>query len=243
MRLTRLVMRRFGKERAALFDVELEHLAEKGYSREELNDFLETYALPIGVFDVLSMLMRSELCVNDFEKSLVFLFNRHVMIAEILSKYLEPNSKILDFGCGRGLCACSLALRGFKVQGVDVSSDAIKIAKKLVGRLCCKPKFSLIKEIEKLPFSVAYFDAAICVWTLHEIPAEQIQELTLELHRVLRNAGVVFVIDQEGVAPFEIIKNAMNQSGFELELEESLATVYDHGKISRALMLKYEKRV
>jgi len=240
MKLQSLISDRFGKERAALYDAELEYLIERGYIEKDVCDFLETYASPVGIFDILSMFTRSRLSVKDLEKSLIFLFNRHAIIAEILSDYLEPNSKILDFGCGRGLGACSLALRGFEVHGVDVSADAIKIAERLADKLNCKSDFHLIKEI-KLPFPDTYFDAALCVWTLHEIPHEQIQKLSSELHRVLHEMGMMFIIDQEGVAQFEIIKNFMKQSGFKLELEKSISLVYDHGKVSQAVMLKYGK--
>jgi len=176
------------------------------------------------------------------EKSLLFLFNRHVMIAETLSKCLEPNSRILDVGCGRGLVTCSLAMKGFEVHGVDISADALEIAEKLADKLGCKPQFHLIKENE-FPFPAAHFDAALCVWTLHEVSHDQMPKLSSELNRTLRKMGSAFIIDQEGVAPFEIIKNAMKQLGFKLDFEKAISPVYDHGKASQAIMLKYTKEL
>jgi len=241
MKLTRLITRRFGKERAALYDAELEHLLKKGYSEKEIGTLLETQAFPIGIFDILSMLTRSTLSVKDLEKSLFFLFNRHTIIRETLSKLLKPKSRILDVGCGRGLVACSLALEGFEVHGVDVSADAIKIGKKLAEKLDCKPIFYLIKE-NKLPFPNEYFDAAVCVWTLHEVSQEQMPKLLAELGRTLRKSCPIFIIDQEGVAPFENVKNIMDQQGFKLVLEKNLSPVYDHGRTSQVIMVEYVKR-
>jgi ubiquinone/menaquinone biosynthesis C-methylase UbiE len=240
VKLAKSIANVFGKERAALYEAMIEHLVENGYVKEDIGAFLETYALPLGTFDILSMLMRSRLNLKNLEKSLFFLLNRHVVIVEALSKYLKPNYKILDVGCGRGTVTCSLALKGFEVHGIDISMDAIEIAKKLAGKLGCKPTFYLIEE-DKLPFSEAYFDAALCVWTLHEVSPNRMLKLLMELHRTLREMGNVFIIDQERVAPFEVIKNNMNQIGFKLDFEESLLTVYDHGKVSQALMLKYVK--
>jgi ubiquinone/menaquinone biosynthesis C-methylase UbiE len=241
MRLTRLITRRFGKERAALYDAELEHLVKKGYSEKEVSNLLETNAFPIGIFDILSMLTRSQLSVKDLEKSLFFLFNRHTIIRETLSKLLKPNSRILDVGCGRGLLTCSLALEGYEVHGVDMSADAIEIGKKLAEKLGCKPTFHLIKENE-FPLPAAYFDAAVCVWTLHEVSQDQIPKLLAEVGRTLRKSCTAFIIDQEGVTPFENIKNIMDQQGFKLIFEKSLSPVYDHGRTSKAIMMKYVKR-
>lgn len=240
MKFTRLITRRFGRERAALYDVELEHLFKKGYGTEEIGTLLETQAFPIGIFDILSMLTRSTLSVKDLEKSLFFLFNRHTIIRETLSKLLKPKSRILDVGCGRGLVACSLALEGFEVHGVDVSTDAIEIGKNLAEKLDCKPTFNLIKE-NKLPFPNEYFDAAVCVWTLHEVSQDQIPKLLAEVGRTLRKSSTIFIIDQEKVAPFENIKNIMDQQGFKLVFEKSLSPVYDHGRTSQAIMIEYVK--
>ena len=238
MKFARLVEHRFGKERAALYETEVEQLAENGYVRKEVSNFLETYAMSLGIYDLLSMLSRSKLSVEALEKSLIFLLSRHVTITESLSKVLKPRSRILDAGCGRGLITCSLSLKGFEVHGTDISADALRIAEKLAHKLKCKPTFHLI-ELDELPFPNAYFDAALCIWTLHEIPPDRIPKLFTELHRTLRKTGTVFIIDQEGVTPMEIVKSALTQSGFKLDSEESLLPVYDHGKASRALMLRY----
>jgi ubiquinone/menaquinone biosynthesis C-methylase UbiE len=240
MKLTRLIARRFGRERAALYDAELGHLLKKGYNAKEIGALLETQAFPIGIFDILSMLTRSTLSVKDLEKSLFFLFNRHTIIRETLATLLKPKSRILDVGCGRGLVTCSLALEGFEVYGVDVSADAIEIGKNLAEKLGCKPKFSLIKE-NKPPFPNEYFGAAVCVWTLHEISQDQMPKLLAEVGRTLRKSSTMFIIDQEEVAPFENIKSIMGQQGFKLVLEKSLSSVYDHGRTSQAIMVEYAK--
>jgi 2-polyprenyl-3-methyl-5-hydroxy-6-metoxy-1,4-benzoquinol methylase len=235
------IMNLFGKERAALYSVEIQHLVDKGYNEREIRAFLENYALPIGVFYALSMLQRSRLDVNDLEKSLAFLFNRHVTVAEIMKRHLKPNCRILDFGCGRGLLSCFLAMKNFDVYGVDASADTLKIAEKLAEKLGCKPRFRLIKEND-FPFVDEYFDAILCVWVLHEVSQDEIRKISEELHRILRKKGSVFIIDQKEVAPFEIIKTSMSQSGFKLDLEENLSPVYDHGKTSQALLLKYVRK-
>lgn len=240
MKFTNAIMRLFGKERAALYKVEVQHLVEKGYSKRDIDIFLETYALPIGIFDILSMFARSKLSVKDMEKSLSFLFDRHVILQEMLAKQLMPKCRILDFGCGRGLIACSLALKGFKVHGADISAEALEVANELAKKLSCEPVFHVIKE-DELPFPDAYFDVVLCVWAFHEIPLGRMTKTSMELYRILRKMGDMFIVDQEDIAPFETIKNIMNQRGLRLVLEKKLSPVYDHGKASHALMLKFVK--
>jgi hypothetical protein len=55
-------------------------------------------------------------------------------------------------------------------------------------------------------------------------------EILREFHRVLREEGYLFIIDQEHVAPFELIKASINRVGFEICSEIGISPVYDHGK-------------
>lgn len=235
-----IIGRIFGEERVALYEAEVKLLVKRGYVKEHISAFLESYILPVGVFDLLSMLRRSKLRIRDLENSLLFLFNRHVIITEILLEHLSPKSRVLDLGCGRGLVSCSLARLSFEVHGVDISEEYLEIAKNLAEKLNCKPKFHLIKENE-LPFPDEHFDAALCVWTLHEVPHHRMPKLLNELYRTLRKKGSAFMIDQERVTPFETIKRTMHRTGFKLEMERALSLVYDHGRTSRSLMLEFVK--
>jgi ubiquinone/menaquinone biosynthesis C-methylase UbiE len=174
------------------------------------------------------------------EKSTIFLFNSAPTLAEEFSKYVPRNSRILDFGCGRGMISCSLALRGFEVHGVDISNEALDVAKKLNDKLRCKVTFYRIERSE-LPFAHGYFDAVFSHWTFHEIQQDQQPKAVAEFYRTLKDKGYVFIIDQEEVASFKTVKNLMDQHKFHFESEKSLSQVYDHGKVSQAIMLTYRK--
>ena len=50
-------------------------------------------------------------------------------IINILDKYVEPKSKILDIGCGTGAIDFYLAKQKNHIMGVDISNTAIKYAK------------------------------------------------------------------------------------------------------------------
>jgi 2-polyprenyl-3-methyl-5-hydroxy-6-metoxy-1,4-benzoquinol methylase len=231
----------FGVERATSCMAEIQYLMDKGYDEEHILTLLKDYALPVGVFYILSVLVRSKLSVDDLRSSLSFLFDGHKIIVEKVAGLLKPYSRILDFGCGQGLLSCSLAMRGFEVYGVDISPEAIQIANKLAENLKCKVYFQSI-DGGTIPFPDGYFDAIFCVWTLHEIPQNQMLEILREFHRVLREEGYLFIIDQEYVAPFELIKASMNKVGFEICSEVGVSPVYDHGKMSKAILIEYVKR-
>jgi len=69
-----------------------------------------------------------------------------------LDKYSQPNSKLLDIGCGTGDISREIEKKGHKVTGVDFSTAAIKIAK--VSGLNC----DVVDVDEGLPFKKNSFD-------------------------------------------------------------------------------------
>ena len=231
----------FGRERAALCETEIQQLAEDNYSESDLKDFLETYATPAGVFYALSMFKRSKMDLKGLREAVNFLFNPAPTIIRILQARLPLESRILDFGCGRGHVTCALALEGFHAFGVDISRDALKIARKLAVNLNCQSAFHLVRK-NKIPFPNEYFDAALSFWVFHEVQRNRLPLVIEELHRTVREDGLALVIDQESVARFENIKSLMAQHGFELHSDEVLSPVYDHGKASHALMQLFVRK-
>jgi 2-polyprenyl-3-methyl-5-hydroxy-6-metoxy-1,4-benzoquinol methylase len=241
LKLKNSVTQVFGKERAALYEAEIQHLAENGYSRAEMVDFLERYAAPTGAFYALSMINRSKLGIKELTEALDFLFNPTSTIVKALRGVLPPRCKVMDFGCGRGQLTCALALQGFQTYGVDISQDALKIAGKLASKLNCTAAFHLVRN-NKLPFPSEYFDAVLSFWVFHEIGKDRLSRVVKELHRTVRKDGFVLVVDQEGVAKFDTIKDIMKQHGFKLHSEKAISPVYDHGKASRALMVTFMRK-
>ena len=65
-----------------------------------------------------------------------------------IEKNIDPESKIIDLGCGNGMMSIELYEAGFhNVDGVDYSENAIDLAKKL----------ALASDIEDLNFFVSTF--------------------------------------------------------------------------------------
>jgi len=76
---------------------------------------------------------------------------------------ISPPAKILDLGCGFGRHAIELALRGYKVTGVDVSKGLLEYAKKKAQQKSVLVSW-MQKDMRNIDFS-AEFDAAICLYT------------------------------------------------------------------------------
>lgn len=239
-KLRESVAQAFGEERAALHEAEIQQLAEEDYSKRDLVDFLETYARPAGVFYALSMLRRSKLSIKDLKEALVFLLNPTPTILRTLGTSLPVGSKVLDFGCGRGQITCAFSLRGFQTCGADVSRAALEIADRLASQLNCEATFHLIRK-NKVPFPDEYFDAALSFWVFHEIRKNKLSYAAEELCRTVRKNGQVFIVDQEGIAKFETIRDLMTRHRFRFRSERALSPVYDHGKSSRAVMLTFAR--
>ena len=107
---------------------------------------------------------------------------------------LNPESRVLDVGCGSGNTACMIAREyGSRVQGIDFSEVMITQAKQRIARqnLSGKVRF-LAANIYNLPFSDHSFDAALAESVLTPLVGDKEQALR-EIVRVLRPGGCLGV--------------------------------------------------
>lgn len=116
----------------------------------------------------------------------------HSLDIDRFSQFVKKDGKILDFGCGYGRLCGALRQGGFRnVLGVDSSPRMIERARNLFPDIA----FELVNG-PQLPFSDVAFDAVILVAVLTCIISNQgQQQLMLELSRVLRPGGILYVSD------------------------------------------------
>ncbi len=70
-------------------------------------------------------------------------------LVELVKQNVAPGSSVLDIGTGSGCIAISLALDGYKVTALDVSDEALAIAKQNAERLGAEVEFvkgDILKE-------------------------------------------------------------------------------------------------
>ena len=106
-------------------------------------------------------------------------------------KYVGPNDKVLDLGCGNG--KLRLLFKDVKIDytGADNSSALLKLAGDKADLALPGQKFAEA-EVFNLPFVDNSFDAVFFLAVLHHIPGKDLRLKTLrEINRVLKPGGVL----------------------------------------------------
>lgn len=104
-------------------------------------------------------------------------------------KYLKPNDKILDLGCGNGRLYELFKNQSMDYTGADNCQALIDLAKKKYH----SAKF-IFADALNLPFENNEFDAVFSVAMLHQIPSQELRIKTLsEIKRVLKNNGILIL--------------------------------------------------
>lgn len=101
-----------------------------------------------------------------------------------------PGAHVLDVGCGPGIWTRELARRGYQTSAIDLTSNAVALARKSVEL------FGLAADIrqgdaENLPFPDASFDGVVSHGVIHHTP--DTAKCVHEMARVLRPGGMAVV--------------------------------------------------
>ena len=118
-------------------------------------------------------------------------------LVDKISGKLAMGSHILDIGCGTGAFAKRLAGAGFRVTGIDLSDDMLKLARdncRDLGNVSFRKA-----DAEDLPFDHAAFDAVLCFAVHHHFLAYH--RIVAEVSRVLKPGGRLFIGDPNGINP------------------------------------------
>lgn len=112
--------------------------------------------------------------------------------ADELCKYLIPNSKVLDVGCGYGRTLNELHQLGFQnLIGIDFSNEMIERGKRQFPYLDLRTKTTDCIDIpDKSVDAVILFAVLTCI----QSDLEQ-EELVKEIERVLKPNGILYVND------------------------------------------------
>ncbi|MCP3900393.1 MAG: class I SAM-dependent methyltransferase, partial [Desulfobacteraceae bacterium] len=111
---------------------------------------------------------------------------------KLFKKFVPKDAQILDVGCGYGRALNELYLSGFtNLTGIDISGNMIRRGKNLF------PHLNLTKHKNNgIPFGDKSFDGVILLAVLTCIISDVEQEkLISEVHRILRNDGIVYIND------------------------------------------------
>jgi len=129
-----------------------------------------------------------------FRKEGRHFLNPHEEMPRIIRIFRKEGvRRILDIGCGSGRHTVLLAKRGFRVTGIDVSPEGLRLTRRWLREARCAARLKRGDFFEPLAFADGSFDAAVAIQTIHHGTHAQIRACVDEIARVLKPAGIVFV--------------------------------------------------
>jgi SAM-dependent methyltransferase len=112
------------------------------------------------------------------------------LLVELVETGIVAPCDAVDLGCGAGNYAVWLALRGFRVTGVDVSPEAIGLAASLAEARGASCRFVQADLTSPVPGDVAgEFDFAYDWEVLHHVFPDARAMYAANVHRLLRPGG------------------------------------------------------
>jgi drug/metabolite transporter (DMT)-like permease len=134
---------------------------------------------------------------------------------------LNQYQDVIDVGCGTGALCSELSERGFRVTGLDSSSEMLRVARKKL----MDENIRLYRSdfLQGTPFGDKSFDISLSSFVLHGMPYHERKKLYQEMQRITKHAIIIydyndrrsFLIDiverLEGGDYFNFINNAGNE--------------------------------
>ena len=113
-----------------------------------------------------------------------------------LVKYLMPGALIMDVGCGSGRDLCWLKQRGFKVMGLERSTNLAALARKNAESRIIEDDF------ETYDFSKLHVDAIVLVGALVQVQHAKLQSVFKHIISGLIDSGKVLITLKQGEGTF-----------------------------------------
>ncbi len=133
----------------------------------------------------------------------------HELKLDLIKRVMPPLSHddILDIGCGSGNITNYLATKSKTVIGVDANNDAVLYAQKTFGKYGLSFKYA---QIDKMNFHSNTFTKIYILELIEHIYVEQIKELFLECHRLLKPGGTILLTTPNKRSLWPIIEKTMD---------------------------------
>lgn len=114
--------------------------------------------------------------------------NQDKMFGEI-KKIIQPNSSVIDVGCGTGRFSFYVADKAAKVVGIDLSEKNINTAKRTFEKYSNSKISFLHSNLSELVKTNQHFDYAVMTYVIHEVNPEErinlIKEMSLIADKII----------------------------------------------------------
>jgi SAM-dependent methyltransferase len=118
-------------------------------------------------------------------------YRTHYHLVDLFRRLDGSTGRLLEVGCGIGVDSLQLARCGFDVTAVDLTENALRIAREFASRRGLSVDFRL-GNAEGLDFPDESFDVVYSFGVLHHTP--DLQQSIMEVHRVLKAGGTAYVM-------------------------------------------------
>jgi SAM-dependent methyltransferase len=122
---------------------------------------------------------------------------------EWICSEIEPDSPLLDLGCGPGLYAERFAAKNFRVTGIDISKRSIEYAR----QSACRKGLDICYHVQSylddpLPVTDKRYAAAICIYCDFGalIPSEQVRFLAAVRNSLCDSGVLIFDVFGDGLS-------------------------------------------
>ena len=118
--------------------------------------------------------------------------DKQTLVAELALDIMEQRrfTKVLDVGCGYGRDCIYLARKGLDVMGIDISVEALKLARDWVESEGLNIGL-IYMDIINNGFEDLCFDTVIMFNTFHFMLEKVRKRTASEIYRILRDGGVL----------------------------------------------------
>lgn len=166
------------------------------------------------------------------------IIGRNAFPGEEFFSLLNHHAEILDLGCGTGEMAELLSSHGYRVKGIDINAEAVARNRERGSGV----EYVLGDITEGLPFEDASFDAVVISFVLvNIIPRSGRERLLLELSRILRPGGVVWVneglVSDDYAKRYELCRPFLGDDHDFFVFQEgvSSSSIQDSGALQKAI--------
>jgi ubiquinone/menaquinone biosynthesis C-methylase UbiE len=116
---------------------------------------------------------------------------RRRFVGDYVDQKLDPDSRVLDLGCGAGVIAGDLVDAGMDVTAMDLSMEMVESARDRLLALTKEKARVLRGDSENLPFRDGDFDAIVCLGVISFLQSNE--PMLSEMRRVLRDDGTLIL--------------------------------------------------
>ncbi len=130
------------------------------------------------------------------ETSFPFDKERYLYWFDFLPVMVDQDAKSLDIGCGVGFACSMLKEKQYQVYGIDISEDALKVARRLVPH----GTFSMASESGRVQYPDNTFDLVTCFGVLEHIP-DPLNSIK-ECYRVIKGGHYALFVVPNSWSPY-----------------------------------------